>query len=170
MSLLNRPALLNRPNLLGLISNMLFFAVLAAVINAITLALGWGAGNDPAELQPTWAPPGWAIGGVWLILLAALGAARWLAIVQSRRGAPSRAGWVTGLAVFCCLYPFWTLAFNSRTLSLIGNVLTLILAGWVTWKMRRVSAGAMAIGALVLAWVVFATGLVVRLIQLNGWN
>jgi translocator protein len=162
-------SLLNRTDRLGLVSNVVTFALLALVGNGIIFALDWSLSSDSTELQPTWAPPGWAIGMVWLVLLAALGAARWFIVREDKRHT-SGAVWVTGLAVFCGLYPFWTLAFDSRLTGLIGNVLTLFLAGWVMVKVRNISKQATAIVALVVAWVIFATVLLLRLIQLNGWN
>jgi translocator protein len=161
---------LNRTDRLGLVFNMVIFTLLALICNGIIFAMGWSLSSDNAELQPSWAPPGWAIGMVWLVLLAGLGAARWFIVIQRRKGNASGAGWIAGLAVFCCFYPFWTLAFDSRFMGLIGNVLTLFLAGWVTLKVSHVSRRATAIVSAVLAWVVFATVLLVRLIQLNGWN
>jgi tryptophan-rich sensory protein len=55
-------------------------------------------------------------------------------------------------------------------MGLIGNVLILLLADWVIVKVRNISKRATAIVALVVAWVIFATVLLLRLIQLNGWN
>jgi translocator protein len=163
-------SLLNRTDRLGLISNLVTFTLLALISNGIIFALNWSLSSDSNELQPLWAPPGWAIGVVWLLLLAALGVARWFIIVREGKSRASGAGWVTGLAVFCCFYPFWTLAFDSRFMGLIGNMLTLLLSGWVMVKVRNISKRATAIVVLVIAWVIFATVLLVRLIQLNGWN
>jgi len=163
-------SLLHRTDRFGLVSNVVVFTLLALISNGIIFALGWSLSSDSSELQPAWAPPGWAVGVVWLVLLAALGAARWFIVVREGKRRASGASWVTGLAVFCCLYPFWTLAFDSRFIGLIGNVLTLFLAGRVMGKVRNISKRATAIVALVVAWVTFATVLLVRLIQLNGWN
>ncbi|MCU0527766.1 MAG: tryptophan-rich sensory protein [Elainella sp. Prado103] len=167
-------SLLNRTDHLGLFSNIVFFALLAFISNVITFALNWNS-NSNTELQPVWAPPGWAIGGVWLVLLAALGAARWFTVMQEKNVREKKirvsgSSWVTGLAVFCCLYPFWTLAFDSRVMGLIGNGLTLLLAGWVTVKVSQVSGWATVIVVVLVTWVIFATLLLIRLVQLNGWN
>jgi translocator protein len=161
---------LNRPDRLGLISNIGFFALLALVSNIVTNAFDWNSSGDAVELRPDWAPPGWAIGVVWLGLLALLGAARWLTLRHKGAYRVSSSRWVPGLSVFCCLYPFWTLAFDSRLMGLIGNVLTLFLAGWVTVKVHSVSGWVTAIVAVVVVWVIFATILLMRLIQLNSWS
>jgi tryptophan-rich sensory protein len=97
-------SLLNRTSCLGLISNVVIFTLFALISNGIIFAMGWSLSST--ELQPPWAPPGWAIGVVWLLLLAALGAARWFVVVREGRVSASGARWVTGLAMFCCFYPF----------------------------------------------------------------
>ena len=70
-------SLLHRTDRLGLVSNVVAFTLLALISNGIIFALGWSLSSDSSELQPAW-----AVGVVWLMLLAALGAARWFIVVS----------------------------------------------------------------------------------------
>ena len=63
-------------------------AALALVLglNALVYGLGW---NDDAGAEPSYAPPGVAVGAIWVLLFALMGIARWLVV---REPGPEGAG------------------------------------------------------------------------------
>ena len=130
----------------------------AAVTNGALAAFGL---NQPGTQHwPSFAPQGPAIGMIWIVLFAGMGAA-W-GLVRSRRA-------VTVLITLCLAYPFYTHAIGGRLIELLGNIVTFVYAAWLIARLRSESrAAAMLIGC-VAAWIAFATALVIGLVQLNGW-
>ena len=110
--------------------------------------------------------PGWAIGGVWIVLFALLGVAH--GRVRRRhtpRGDAARVAIAT-LMTACALYPLYTLGLRSATLGAIGNAATLAVAAVAvarTWSLDRVAAIA---PCAIIAWVAFAT---LTIIDDAGW-
>jgi tryptophan-rich sensory protein len=131
----------------------------AAVTNGALAAFGLNQPN--AQRWPAFAPPGPAIGIVWIVLFAGMGAALWYA--RSKRE-------VAALIVLCLAYPFYTHAAGGHLTELIGNVVTFVYATWLVLRLRAESAIAAVCVALVGAWIAFATALVIALVRLNGWS
>jgi len=109
--------------------------------------------------RPSWAPPGWVFGPVWLTLYAMMGVAAWL--VWRSRSADRRAA-LTWFAVQLALNAAWTpVFFGARSLlgglSVIVALLFAIVATVIAY--RRVSRPATLLMLPYLAWVAFATAL-----------
>jgi len=131
---------------------------IAAVTNGALAAFGL---NQPATQHwPSFAPQGPVIGIVWIVLFAGMGAAYGLA--RSRRA-------VVGLIALCLAYPFYTHAIGGHLTELLGNIVTFVYAAWLMSRLRSESQTATLLVGCVAAWIVFATALVIALVQLNGW-
>jgi tryptophan-rich sensory protein len=133
------------------------------------LLAAFGLNRAGTEKWPSFAPPGPAIGAVWVVLFAGMGATRWLARSGREAGSgDSRA--VDILIALCLAYPFYTHAFGGHVTELAGNLITFGFAGWLVTRLLRRSIVAAAFVALVAAWIAFATVLVFALAGLNGWS
>jgi tryptophan-rich sensory protein len=144
-----------------------FFAnvvvTLAAAVVLNGLIAGFGLNATTPQRWPSFAPPGAAIGGIWIVLFAALGVARGIA---SRIG-EARA--VTGLIVLCLAYPLYTHALRGHATELAGNIISFAYAAWLIARLRDRAPVAALLVAAVAVWIAFATALVFGLVELNGW-
>jgi tryptophan-rich sensory protein len=137
----------------------LFFGILAALhLNA-----------PVPEHWPSFAPPGPAIGVIWIVLFAAMGAARYLAATSGHTSARTDAWAVALLLALCLAYPLYTHLISGHATELVGNTISFAYALWLAARLRGPSPLAAAFVGLVAAWIAFATVLVFALIQLNGW-
>ncbi len=127
--------LANRDDGLGLVTNIVLAVSLAALGNAIIYSQGWGSVGN--VIQPSFAPPGYVVGIVWLFLFAFMGTARWLLIKSKSQKATYHSRSVIFLVVFCFLYPFYSLALDSNIGGLIGNIATILLAGWTCYSPQQ---------------------------------
>jgi tryptophan-rich sensory protein len=141
----------------GLIASVVITVAVAAVTDGSLAMFGL---NAPLQNWPAFAPRGPAIGAIWIVLFAGMGAAYWLS-------ARDRA--VLGLIALCLAYPFYTHFLSGHLTELIGNLVTLAYATWLTIRLRATPVAALLV-ACVAAWIVFATALVIALVQLNGWQ
>ncbi len=156
----------NKPVML--FAGVLIVAGLAVVLN-ILISIFDPFGSTGTKIIPE----GWewverVIGGVWVTLLMGLAVASWLIWKSGAQDASAMAWWIIAFMMFCLLYPF---TFGlSRETSFIGNIITLLIAIWLTYKVRRYSTIASILVGLVVIWVSIATVYLVRLIQVNsGW-
>lgn len=139
---------------------------LACLLNGVIFALGWGP--TEGRVEPWFAPPGWAIGAAWVVLFACMGAARYL-VRRSGKPNADRDKWlVTGLIVFCAVYPVYTRGLSDLRIGLVGNFVTLVAVVLVTAIIRRTSRSASMLFVPVFGWVFFATLLIARLYSLNS--
>ena len=152
----------NRKDKLGLWANMSLAVASALIGNAIIFAMGWN--RQPEEIYPSFAPPGWAIGAIWVVLFAAMGAARWLLV---KAGDTAHARGVTYLLINCFLYPYYTSGLQSGWVGLAGDILTIAIASVLIIRTAKTTPRAAALLALVLAWALFAAVLIISLLQLN---
>lgn len=142
--------------------------LIAGATDALLRSLGW---NQPAgEVWPDFAPRGGAIGAIWVVLFACMGAAGWLVARSARPGTQRRANLIGGLIVVCLAYPFYTHFIRGHGTELAGNIVSFALAATIVRRIRRDSRVAAALIGLVAAWIVFATVLVFALVRLNGWQ
>lgn len=116
--------------------------------------------------RPSWAPPGWVFGPVWLTLYAMMGVAAWL--VWRGPSSPARRAALGWFAVQLLLNAAWTPVFFGLR-SLAGG-LAVIVALWAAIvvtivRFRRCSAPAAWLLAPYLAWVTFATALNAALVH-----
>jgi len=146
----------------GLIGSIAASVVAAVVVNGSLAALHLNA--PPPARWPAFAPPGPAIGIIWVLLFAAMGAAAWYA----RHARLGRA--VVGLLVLCLAYPFYTHAIPGHATELAGNIVSFVYAGWLIVRLRRHAPLAAVLIGLVALWIAFATALVFGLVSLNGWS
>ncbi len=132
---------------------------IAAITNGALAIFGL---NQPASQHwPAFAPRGPVIGLVWIGLFAAMGAA--FALARSK-------GAVATLVAICLAFPFYTHAVGGHAIELIGNLVTLAYALWLIVRLRSESSAAALFVGFVAAWLIFATALVLGLVQLNGWS
>jgi len=159
--------LANRDNMWGLLTNIVLAMSFAAFVNAIIFSRGWNRSGDYV-IQPSFAPPDYMIGVVWVFLFACMATARWLIIKSKSEKAVLHSRLVVLLVVFCALFPFYSLAFDSTTGGLIGCIATLLLAGWIVYQVKSSSRAAAALVFTVILWLSFATVIIIRLIQFNA--
>ena len=128
---------------------------LAGAAGAFVTAASWYRALD----RPSWAPPGWIFGPVWITLYTLMGIAVWRIwrSSSSRRGTALR--W---FAVQLVLNAAWTpVFFGARSIGgglvVIVTLLVAIVATIVAYN--RISRLAAALMIPYLAWVAFATAL-----------
>jgi tryptophan-rich sensory protein len=138
----------------------LFFGILGALHLNAPVPHHW----------PSFAPAGPVIGIIWIVLFAAMGAARYLAATSGRTSARTDAWAVVGLLAFCLAYPLYTHLIPGHATELVGNTISFVYALWLAARLRAGSPLAAAFIGVVAAWIAFATALVFALIQLNGWS
>jgi tryptophan-rich sensory protein len=110
-----------RMNIPVLLACVLTPVVAALVINLVIFALGWNQRNGS---QRSLLPPGWAIGLIWIIVLAALGGALYAVWPISVAGAI-----VIAAIGYCLAYPFATGGLEHDSVrTRVLNVVTLIIA------------------------------------------
>ncbi len=110
--------------------------------------------------RPSWAPPGWVFGPVWLTLYTMMGVAAWRVWRTPSGPARSRAlGW---FAAQLALNAAWTpVFFGLRSLGgglVVIGLLVVAIAGTIR-AFRVVAPRAAWLLAPYLAWVLFATAL-----------
>lgn len=100
-------AMLNNPGRVGLIANIGLLAAVTIALNAFLFWIGWAGAAAEAQRRLPVLPPDYVIGLVWVMLLALMGAARWLYARNS--GDIGWRSWMPfGLAAACLAYPFYT--------------------------------------------------------------
>ena len=128
----------------------------AGALGALVTAAAWYR-----ELaRPSWAPPGWVFGPVWLTLYTMMGVAAWRVWRTPSGPARSRAlGW---FAAQLALNAAWTpVFFGLRSLGgglVVIGLLVVAIAGTIR-AFRVVAPRAAWLLAPYLAWVLFATAL-----------
>lgn len=160
-------AFFDRDDRRGLAANIATAVAIAVIANG-TIAVS-GIARRPHEIWPAFAPPGPAIGGIWVVLFAAMGAARWSVARHRSLRAKSDARAVDALILICLAYPFYTHIVGGHAIELAGNIVTFAVAIALAIRLRTSVVAAACVGAVAL-WVAFATVLVGALITLNGWN
>ena len=128
---------------------------LAGTTGALITDASWYVALD----RPSWAPPGWVFGPVWVTLYAMMGVAAWLVW---RSHAPNRRAALTWFAVQLVLNAAWTpVFFGAKSLGggLIVIVMLLLAIAATIAAYRHVSRAAAWLMVPYLAWVGFATAL-----------
>lgn len=133
--------------------NVLLFVGSVLVVNGLIFGLGFAGPSNPPP-PSSHLPPDWVIGAVWTVLFCGLGVARYALL---RVNAGRDALLVTALAVFCLMYPFYTLGLRSARIGFIGNIATIVAALLIAGFCLRHSRAAAACSTAVAAWVTFAT-------------
>ncbi|MFK7788816.1 MAG: TspO/MBR family protein [Phycisphaeraceae bacterium] len=127
------------------------------------------AGAFYTELQqPTWAPPGWLFGPVWMVLYTLMAISAWL--VWRIDGFKANRAILLLFLIHLIPNALWSWVFFAWWMGLASVVTIIIL--WLMiattcvgfWKVKPV-AGALLLPYL--AWVGFATALNITLWQMN---
>lgn len=123
---------------------------LSLAVNAVVFAFGW---NDGANADaPSWAPPGWLVGGIWVVLFGLMGAARQLTPTNALRTS------IDALILASASYPLYTGGLESQVVGLVGNLVTLAFAVFVTAALvARDERTPAALLLPLLAWLAFAS-------------
>ena len=131
-------------------------------VNATIFGLGLNQGADSVT-RLSWAPPGWAIGAIWVALFALYGVAHWLVRRQGESGRRA-AGWVCAIAVWDLAYPFLTSGFDIK-IAVWLNLITVLFTIALLWRVWQDSRPAFAWLLPSLAWVSYATVLTFAAMQ-----
>jgi tryptophan-rich sensory protein len=142
----------------GAAANLGAALALVAAANAAIFATGAGAA-DPAYLALSFAPPGWLVATVWMVIFAFWALARWRAVQHGEAGRDA-GWWVVALIVSALLYPLSSCNFELRA-GAVQNAATLAFVLFVAWRLARVSRGA--------AWLMLPSVLWVMFANLLGW-
>jgi tryptophan-rich sensory protein len=137
--------------------------ILALALNGVIFALGWTQPDH--DRQPSFAPPGYAIGIVWTILFACMGAARYYAVAAGDR---RDAALIVILIALCLAYPFYTAGLQDHLAGLIGLSVTEVLALTTllhAWKPARWAAYLIL---PLIVWLWFASLLILATSRLNA--
>ena len=139
--------------------NIVVPIVLALATNGLIFTLGWTKPDH--DIQPSWAPPGYIIGGVWTVLFGMMGAARAYTPHKDRY-------LLTTLIVLCLLYPFYTLGLQDRMAGMIGIIITIFVALCITVYLKGIAPNAAWLLVPLIYWLCFALALVATVSRLNG--
>lgn len=151
-----------------LVSILLFYGILIVVnIPAPFIGLDFQAGEPP---KLWYAPPGYVIPVVWFVLFALLGVARYTLI---QAGFATYQWWLYGLAFLCTTYAYYTLglakltAISALWFGLIGNIVVILFAAFVVYKLLPVNKTAALLTVPVLIWTTFASLIVLGEMKLD---
>lgn len=145
---------MNQPNRRGAWLSALTPLALAGLANLLIFATGWGA-EDPAYDAVSFAPPGWVVGAIWLLIFPMWGYARWRAF-QAGTSGRAESWWAAALIVWALAYPI-VVAFLDTTGNAWANVFSLALATLTAWRLSTVSKPAAAWALPSLVWLTFAS-------------
>ncbi len=136
---------------------MIAVAGVAVVLNCGLALFGGESPVVGSRVLGIFAPPGWLVGGVWVVLFALLGLVRWRMVRLGSDAGRQGARWTIAFVVLCALYPVYTLGLRSPFAGFIGNVGTAILAGALGLRVRRIDRSSAWVFAVVVAWLSYAT-------------
>jgi tryptophan-rich sensory protein len=132
-------------------------AGVAVLLNVGLALFGDESPGVGSQVLPMFAPPGWLVGGVWVVLFALLGLARWRLVGSGSEAGRQGARLTIAFVVVCALYPVYTLGLRSLVAGFIGNVGTAILAVALGLRVRRIDHSSAWVFALVVGWLCYAT-------------
>jgi tryptophan-rich sensory protein len=153
----------------ALILNILtFYGILITVnIPAPFIGLKFESG----ESSKLWyAPPGYVIPLAWFILYTLLAIGRYNLVQENLA---NYQWWLYGLAFLCATYAYYTLGMAKLTnisalwFGLFGNILVILFATVVVFKLWPVSKTASFLTIPVILWTVFATLIVIGEMKLQ---
>jgi len=145
---------MNRDDRLSLVRNVLLAMTLGRGI--FGLVLGFGGDRRTAAPEALWLwLPGWVIALVWVVLLAFLGASRWLLNSYTIIGAGQARGFVTLLILVCVCWPLYSLLPGSLPVALAANILTMLLTAVAILLVRPASPDSFYLLVPVIAWLLF---------------
>jgi tryptophan-rich sensory protein len=145
------------------IASILVFYGILVIINlpAPIFGIEFESGG---ERKLWYAPPGFVIPIVWFALFTLLGIAR-QDLVRINEGGMQ---WLLfGLAFLCATYAYYTLGLARLTnisalwYGLAGNIVVIVFAAFVVWKLFPVNKIAAYLTMPVIVWTIFASVIVV---------
>ena len=149
----------NQDMIRTLIFSVLIFYVILVVVNIPAPFLGLEFSDG--ETNRLWyAPPGYVIPIVWFVLFTLLGIARYI-LLQS--GNNNLQWWLFGLALLCATYAYYTLGLAKLTdvsalwFGLFGNILVILLAALVVFKLLAVNTTAAFLTMPIIIWTTYAS-------------
>ncbi|MFD2571851.1 tryptophan-rich sensory protein [Spirosoma soli] len=149
-------------------SILVFYAILVVVnVPAPFIGLNFESGNMP---KLWYQPPGFVIPIVWFLLFTLLGIARYTLVDINQ---PKLQWWLFGLAFLCATYAYYTLGFAKLTnisplwFGLIGNIVVILFATFIVYKLYPVSTLAAFLTLPVIIWTVFASLIVIGEMKLE---
>lgn len=145
---------LNRDDRLSLARNVLFAVSLGLLVFGLVLVLGGDRRAAAPESLWLWLP-GWVIALVWLVLLAFLGASRWLLNSYTIIGVGQARGLVTLLILVCLCWPLHSLVAGSLAVALAANAITFLLSATALLFVWQSSRDAAYLLVPLMAWLVF---------------
>lgn len=137
--------------------SVLAVAALAVLVNGGLALIGGDSRGVEQHFSSVFAPPGWLVGGVWIVLFGLLGLARWRLARSGSEAGRQGARWAMAFVVVCALYPVYTLGLRSLTAGFVGNVGTALFAVFVGLQVMRIDSLSAGVFALVVAWLCYAT-------------
>lgn len=137
----------------------------ALIMNGLIYGLGWNSSAGYAQ-RASFAPPGYVIGIIWMILFALMASARWcLNALENNRAKRARL-YVTILLLSCLVWPLYSLAIGSVAGGLWGTIWTIALALFTLASTWHVSKKASYFILPVFLWVIFA---LIIIVTEAGW-
>ncbi len=127
----------NRADKRGLALNILIPLILCLLINGVIFSTGMNTDNN-STTAPWFAPPGWAVGSIWVALYILYGAARWTVLQRGGPHAPAAAKWITFLIFWGLSYPFLTLGFDMY-IGAVLNAVSLLFTSFALFAVKRAS-------------------------------
>lgn len=151
-----------------ILSILTFYGILIVVnIPAPFIGLEFERGETP---KLWYAPPGYVIPIVWFILFTLLGIGRHNLI---QAGSVDYQWWLYGLAFLCAAYAYYTLGLAKLThisalwFGLIGNIVVIIFAVFVVYKLFPLNRSAALLTIPVILWTMFASIIVIGEMKLH---
>jgi benzodiazapine receptor len=146
---------LDRPGRLGLLTSVASFVTTTLIVNAIIFSFRVDRSAGAALDRISWAPPGWAVGAIWVVLFALYAVSFWL--LRQRGDDGRRASiWVLAIAAWDLAYPLLTNGFDL-VLSAWLNLATVVFTALLLWRVWTASRLAFVALLPSLAWICFAT-------------
>lgn len=151
----------NRPTRAARLLSMGVPLLLVLLGNGLLFATGVRGDAGGIDSLP-FAPPGWFIGLMWVLIFPMWGLARWR-VWQAGAVGRRAARWVVALMAWSLAYPALTLGFDAG-LSAAANVASLVLVLLTLRRVQRANRAAAVWLYLSVAWIGFAT-----LLGLMAW-
>ena len=150
MSLFDRSvAVWNRPDRIALAVNIASFVGATIILNGVIFAFGIDRRAEGVA-RLSWAPPGWAIGAIWVLLFALYAIAFWL-LLQRQESGRRAAHWVLAIVACDLAHPLLTNGFDLKLgawLNVVTGLFTVLLL-WRVWQDSSIAFGwLIGVGAL----------------------
>lgn len=146
---------INRTDGVGLAYNVGIPIVASLLLNGLIFKAGWD--HNSSQERSDLLPPAPVIGGIWVGLLGAMGAARWSILRAKQEGASTDANLIAALIGSSLAYPLYTQAFKQKKVSFFGSILTAVAGSLLSYRLKKHSKLAAALVAPTVPWVTYAS-------------